>query len=93
MICPVSGEYLGCLVHGCLVGLSALTDIKLWAIDRQNFQTIMMRSGVIKHSQYMDFLRRYSTGSRSPPDPARIDNSSCSLCPLSSQRSLFPVAT
>lgn len=37
---------------------SALTDIKLWAIDRQGFQTIMMRTGLIKHSQYMEFLRR-----------------------------------
>lgn len=39
----------------------ALTDIKLWAIDRQGFQTIMMRTGLIKHSQYTDFLRRYSS--------------------------------
>ena len=36
----------------------ALTDIMLWAIDRQVFQTIMMRTGLIKHSQYMEFLRR-----------------------------------
>ena len=38
----------------------ALTDIMLWAIDRQVFQTIMMRTGLIKHSQYMEFLRRYT---------------------------------
>ncbi|KAG5272746.1 hypothetical protein AALO_G00168860 [Alosa alosa] len=37
--------------------VTALTDIKLWAIDRQGFQTIMMRTGLIKHSQYMEFLR------------------------------------
>uniref|UniRef100_A0A3Q0RJZ6 cGMP-dependent protein kinase n=1 Tax=Amphilophus citrinellus TaxID=61819 RepID=A0A3Q0RJZ6_AMPCI len=37
--------------------VTALTDIKLWAIDRQGFQTIMMRTGLIKHSQYIDFLR------------------------------------
>ncbi|CAK6976156.1 cGMP-dependent protein kinase 1-like isoform X1 [Scomber scombrus] len=37
--------------------VTALTDIKLWAIDRQGFQTIMMRTGLIKHSQYTDFLR------------------------------------
>lgn len=42
-----------------LLSPSALTDIKLWAIDRQGFQTIMMRTGLIKHSQYTDFLRRY----------------------------------
>uniref|UniRef100_A0A3P8U0Q4 cGMP-dependent protein kinase n=1 Tax=Amphiprion percula TaxID=161767 RepID=A0A3P8U0Q4_AMPPE len=37
--------------------VTALTDIKLWAIDRQDFQTIMMRTGLIKYSQYTDFLR------------------------------------
>ncbi|KAM9307311.1 cGMP-dependent protein kinase 1-like isoform 2-T2 [Pholidichthys leucotaenia] len=37
--------------------VTALTDIKLWAIDRHCFQTIMMRTGLIKHSQYTDFLR------------------------------------
>uniref|UniRef100_A0AAY4BPS6 cGMP-dependent protein kinase n=1 Tax=Denticeps clupeoides TaxID=299321 RepID=A0AAY4BPS6_9TELE len=37
--------------------VTALTDIKLWAIDRQGFQTIMMRTGLIRHSQYMEFLR------------------------------------
>ncbi|XP_056146631.1 cGMP-dependent protein kinase 1-like isoform X2 [Lampris incognitus] len=36
--------------------VTALTDIKLWAIDRQRFQTIMMRTGLIKHAQYMEFL-------------------------------------
>lgn len=36
--------------------VTALTDIKLWAIDRHIFQTIMMRTGLIKHSQYTDFL-------------------------------------
>ncbi|KAK2870840.1 hypothetical protein QQF64_001917 [Cirrhinus molitorella] len=37
--------------------VTALTDIKLWAIDRQGFQTIMMRTGLLKHSNYMEFLR------------------------------------
>ncbi|XP_030624578.1 cGMP-dependent protein kinase 1-like isoform X3 [Chanos chanos] len=37
--------------------VTALTDIKLWAIDRQGFQTIMMRTGLIRHSQYMELLR------------------------------------
>ncbi|XP_024913314.1 cGMP-dependent protein kinase 1 isoform X2 [Cynoglossus semilaevis] len=34
-----------------------LTPVKLWAIDRQCFQIIMMRTGLIKHAEYMDFLR------------------------------------
>nr|XP_020444067.1 cGMP-dependent protein kinase 1-like [Monopterus albus] len=46
----------------------ALTDIKLWAIDRQGFQTIMMRSGLIKHSQYTDFLRSVPSFQRLPED-------------------------
>ncbi|XP_010780463.1 cGMP-dependent protein kinase 1-like, partial [Notothenia coriiceps] len=34
-----------------------LVEVKLWAIDRQCFQTIMMRTGLIKHAEYMDFLK------------------------------------
>lgn len=47
-ICPLS-----------LLSLSlALTNVKLWAIDRQCFQTIMMRTGLIKHTEYMEYLKR-----------------------------------
>ncbi|KAI4790617.1 hypothetical protein KUCAC02_034514, partial [Chaenocephalus aceratus] len=35
----------------------ALVEVKLWAIDRQCFQTIMMRTGLIKHAEYMEFLK------------------------------------
>lgn len=38
--------------------VSALTQVKLWAIDWLCFQTIMMRTGLIKHAEYMDFLKR-----------------------------------
>lgn len=38
----------------------ALTNVKLWAIDRQCFQTIMMRTGLIKHAEYMEFLKRWA---------------------------------
>lgn len=44
--------------HVCLPVSSALTDVKLWAIDRQCFQTIMMRTGLIKHTEHMEFLKR-----------------------------------
>ncbi|XP_055518352.1 cGMP-dependent protein kinase 1-like isoform X1 [Leucoraja erinacea] len=37
--------------------VKALTNIKLWAIDRPCFQTIMMRTGVIKHIEHMELLR------------------------------------
>ncbi|KAL6071333.1 hypothetical protein STEG23_006181 [Scotinomys teguina] len=40
------------------VGSEALVNVKLWAIDRQCFQTIMMRTGLIKHTEYMEFLKR-----------------------------------
>ncbi|KAM9336453.1 cGMP-dependent protein kinase 1-like isoform 1-T1 [Symphorus nematophorus] len=38
-----------------------LSHVKLWAIDRQCFQTIMMRTGLIKHAEYMDFLKSVPT--------------------------------
>ncbi|CAK6980902.1 cGMP-dependent protein kinase 1-like isoform X1 [Scomber scombrus] len=38
-----------------------LVHVKLWAIDRQCFQTIMMRTGLIKHAEYMDFLKSVPT--------------------------------
>ncbi|KAI4874244.1 hypothetical protein NFI96_007730 [Prochilodus magdalenae] len=37
--------------------VKTLTNVKLWAIDRQCFQTIMMRTGLIKHAEYMEFLK------------------------------------
>ncbi|XP_042200411.1 cGMP-dependent protein kinase 1-like [Callorhinchus milii] len=37
--------------------IKALSNAKLWAIDRQCFQVIMMRTGLIKHTEYMQFLR------------------------------------
>ena len=37
--------------------VKALTLCKVWAIDRQCFQTIMMRSGLIKQKEYMEFLK------------------------------------
>uniref|UniRef100_A0A8C6TCE1 cAMP-dependent protein kinase type II-alpha regulatory subunit n=1 Tax=Neogobius melanostomus TaxID=47308 RepID=A0A8C6TCE1_9GOBI len=50
------------ILYNCTrtASVTALTDIKLWAIDRQIFQTIMMQTGLIKHSQYTDLLRRYT---------------------------------
>ncbi|XP_051883492.1 cGMP-dependent protein kinase 1 isoform X2 [Pristis pectinata] len=40
---------------------TALTNVKLWAIDRPCFQTIMMRTGLIKHAEYMEFLKSVPT--------------------------------
>ncbi|KAL4641001.1 cGMP-dependent protein kinase 1-like isoform X1 [Arapaima gigas] len=41
--------------------VKTLTNVKLWAIDRQCFQTIMMRTGLIKHAEYMDLLKSVPT--------------------------------
>jgi cGMP-dependent protein kinase len=38
--------------------IKAITNCKLWAIERQCFQTIMMRTGLKKQTEYTDFLRR-----------------------------------
>ncbi|XP_005998649.1 cGMP-dependent protein kinase 1-like [Latimeria chalumnae] len=41
--------------------VKAQTHVKLWAIDRQCFQTIMMRTGLIKLAEYMEFLKSVPT--------------------------------
>uniref|UniRef100_A0A3Q3WNY1 cGMP-dependent protein kinase n=1 Tax=Mola mola TaxID=94237 RepID=A0A3Q3WNY1_MOLML len=58
------------ILYNCTrtASVTALTDIKLWAIDRQGFQTIMMRTGFIKHSQYTDFLRSVPSFQSLPED-------------------------
>lgn len=38
--------------------IKAATDCRLWAIERQCFQTIMMRTGLIRQAEYTDFLKR-----------------------------------
>lgn len=50
-------------IHLVCLCFSALTNVKLWAIDRQCFQTIMMRTGLIKHAEYMEFLKRWVSSS------------------------------
>merc|ERR1712110_1224293 len=37
--------------------IKAATDCKLWAIERQCFQTIMMRTGLVKQAEYTSFLK------------------------------------
>lgn len=38
--------------------ITAITECNLWAIERQCFQTIMMRTGLIRQAEYSDFLKR-----------------------------------
>ncbi|XP_074647310.1 cGMP-dependent protein kinase 1-like [Tubulanus polymorphus] len=47
------------ILYNCTrtASVKTLTDCQLWAIDRQCFQTIMMKTGLMKHTEHMDFLR------------------------------------
>jgi hypothetical protein len=37
---------------------SASTNASLWVIDRQTFQTIMMKTGLMRQAEHMEFLKR-----------------------------------
>jgi len=41
--------------------IKAATDCKLWAIERQCFQTIMMRTAMVRQSEYTTFLKSVPT--------------------------------
>ncbi|CAD7079090.1 unnamed protein product [Hermetia illucens] len=48
--------------------ITAITDCKLWAIERQCFQTIMMRTGLIRQTEYTDFLKSVPIFKNLPED-------------------------
>ncbi|XP_060850925.1 cGMP-dependent protein kinase, isozyme 2 forms cD4/T1/T3A/T3B isoform X4 [Rhopalosiphum padi] len=56
-----SGKVFGelAILYNCkrTATIKAATDCKLWAIERQCFQTIMMRTGLIRQTEYTDFLK------------------------------------
>ncbi len=65
------GRYLSTMEPGKVIGelailynckrtatIQAAEDCKLWAIERQVFQTIMMRTGLIRQAEYTVFLKR-----------------------------------
>ncbi|GLD64223.1 cGMP-dependent protein kinase 1-like protein [Lates japonicus] len=68
----------------------ALTHVKLWAIDRQCFQTIMVRTGLIKHAEYMDFSGLHSTPQTKLTSKAQTVGRGIRLCPNSFPDSVFP---
>lgn len=47
------------ILYNCTrtASVKALSSCKLWAIDRQSFQSIMMRSGIRRQKEYTDFLK------------------------------------
>jgi len=68
------GKFLSVMAAGKLFGelailyncqrtatIKAATDCKLWAIERACFQTIMMRTGLIKQTEYTAFLKSVPT--------------------------------
>ena len=48
------------ILYNCTrtASIRALTTCKLWAIDRNTFQSIMMRFGIEKHEEYMELLKK-----------------------------------
>ncbi|RDD47293.1 cGMP-dependent protein kinase 1 [Trichoplax sp. H2] len=53
-----SGNHLYVIEDGEVeVTKEAITDTKLWLLDRASFQSIMMRIGIDKHHQHMTFLK------------------------------------
>ncbi|XP_039272906.2 cGMP-dependent protein kinase 1-like isoform X1 [Styela clava] len=48
--------------------VKALTRVKLWAIDRQCFQAIMMRTGLMKREEHLEFLKSVPTFAKLPED-------------------------
>ncbi|KAK7507990.1 hypothetical protein BaRGS_00000955, partial [Batillaria attramentaria] len=51
------------ILYNCTrtASVKALVDCRLWAIDRPCFQSIMMRTGLLRHTEHMDFLRSVPT--------------------------------
>ncbi|XP_066992526.1 cGMP-dependent protein kinase, isozyme 2 forms cD4/T1/T3A/T3B isoform X2 [Anabrus simplex] len=75
------GKYLSTLAPGKVFGelailynckrtatIKAASDCKLWAIERQCFQTIMMRTGLIRQAEYTDFLKSVPIFKNLPED-------------------------
>lgn len=48
--------------------VKAAVDCKLWAIERQCFQTIMMRTGLIRQAEHSSFLKSVPYFSNLPED-------------------------
>lgn len=48
--------------------IRAITDCKLWAIERLCFQAIMMKSGLIRQRDYIEFLRTVPTFASVPDE-------------------------
>lgn len=67
-----SGKMFGelAILYNCTrtASVQAFTPCKLWAIDRHCFQSIMMRSGLQRQKEYMDFLKSVPTFKELPDE-------------------------
>lgn len=66
--CKAFGELA--ILYNCTrtATVRANTTSKLWAIDRQGFQTIMMKTGMQRQQEYTDFLRSVPVLKEIPDD-------------------------
>lgn len=69
LLCTLGpGKVLGelAILYNCTrtATVKAIMNCKLWAIERQCFQTIMMRTGLIRQAEYTKFLKSVPTFSR-----------------------------
>ena len=63
VVCVIGrGKVFGelAILYNCTrtASVSALSDCKLWAIDRTTFQAIMMKFGLQKHKDYMELMQK-----------------------------------
>nr|XP_042902919.1 cGMP-dependent protein kinase, isozyme 2 forms cD4/T1/T3A/T3B [Parasteatoda tepidariorum] len=60
-----SGKVFGelAILYNCTrtATIRAVVDCKLWAIERNAFQTIMMRTGLVRQAEYTNFLKSVPT--------------------------------
>ncbi|KAK3089563.1 hypothetical protein FSP39_004640 [Pinctada imbricata] len=58
------------ILYNCTrtASVKALINCKLWAIDRPCFQSIMMRTGLMRHTEHMEFLRSVPTFKHLPEE-------------------------
>ena len=65
MISSSTGKVFGelAILYNCkrTATVTAAIDVKLWAIERSKFQTIMMRRGLIRQSEHTAFLKSVPT--------------------------------
>ena len=64
VLCTIgNGKIFGelAILYNCTrtASIKALTYCKLWAIDRDTFQSIMMQCGIEKHDEYIQILKKY----------------------------------